>query len=93
LTVISKCKCGCPTVNFALDSDPVPGKGSTVISDYLGTVEGQDVGVMLFANEGRLYSLEVYSYAGSDQPFGLPKIESLYSWEDLEKRRQASSPS
>ncbi len=87
LTVIWKCSCGCPTVNFALDSEPVAQKGEGVISDYCGTVDGKDVGVLLFQNAGRLSCLEVYSFTGSDEPFGLPEIETLYSFE------QASSES
>jgi hypothetical protein len=87
LTVIAKCKCGCPTVFFALNEIPVPRKGERIISDYLATVDGQDVGAMLFQTEGILSSLEVYSCAGTDQPFDLPKIEALYSWEELSRRR------
>jgi hypothetical protein len=48
-----------------------------LISDHLATVDGQEVGVMLFETEGQLSSLEVYSCAGSDLPFGLPKIDTL----------------
>jgi hypothetical protein len=81
LTVVSKCTCGCPTVDFALEGIPIPRKGEHVIRDYLATVDGEEVGIMLFQNDGRLSSLEVYSAAGTDKPFGLPEIEAIFSWE------------
>jgi hypothetical protein len=88
LTVISQCNCGCPTIYFDLGSEATSRKGEQLISDYLATVEGKDVGVMLFEVGGRLSSLEVYSCAGTDQPFGLPEIESLFPWEKLSEHRQ-----
>jgi hypothetical protein len=77
LSVHERCTCGCPTIYFALNGVPVPRKGEHLISDHLATVDGEDVGVMLFETNGNLSSLEVYSCAGSDQPFGLPKIDTL----------------
>lgn len=78
LSVFQKCTCGCPTVYFAFNGEPVARKGKRLISDHLAKVDGQDVGVMLFVNNGRISSLEVYSCAGTDKPFGLPAIESIY---------------
>lgn len=83
LTVVAKCDCGCPTVDFALDGEPVPGKGHRPISDNLGEVDGMTVGVMLFATNDQIFMLEVHSTAGTDKPFGLPAIEHLFPWEDL----------
>ena len=77
LTVASKCTCGCPTVDFALDGVPVERKGEKVISDWLAEVDGEPVGVMLFQTNGKISTLEVYSLAGSDKPFGLPAIDTL----------------
>ncbi|HSY69582.1 MAG TPA: hypothetical protein VK813_13115 [Edaphobacter sp.] len=88
VTVASKCNCGCPTIYFAYRGEPVTRKGEHLISDYLATVEGQEVGVMLFERDGYLSSLEVYSCAGADKPFGLPEIESLYPYEDLAQHRR-----
>lgn len=82
LTVVAKCNCGCPTIYFEIDGDPATSTGERIISDHLGTVDGQDVGVMLFAINDQLSSLEVYSQAGSDKPFGLPKVSDLYSFEE-----------
>jgi hypothetical protein len=88
MTVASKCNCGCPTIDFAYKGEPVSRKGEHLIVDYLATVENQDVGVMLFECGGYLSSLEVYSCAGTDKPFGLPEIESLFPWEDLAQHRR-----
>jgi hypothetical protein len=86
LRVVSKCTCGCPTVNFALEGNPTSRKGERLIGDCPATVDDQDVGVLLFECRGRLSTLEVYSCAGSDKPFGLPKIEDIYIWEESSTR-------
>jgi len=77
LSVIAKCNCGCPTVDFALDGEPVPQKGSGFISDWLADVDGMPVYVQLWVNTDRVSSLEVGSLPGSDKPFGLPRIENI----------------
>jgi hypothetical protein len=84
LRVVSKCTCGCPTIDFALEGDPPSRKGARLISDFVATVDDQDVGVLLFENDGKLSSLEVYSFAGSVKPCGLPKVDTLAPglWED-----------
>jgi hypothetical protein len=82
LTVHWSCRCGCPSVNFALNGVPVKGKGQHVIVHYLADVDGIEVGVMLFDMEGTLSSLEVYSLLGNDKPFGLPEIATLHSVEE-----------
>ena len=38
LRVVSKCTCGCPTVDFALEGDPPLRKGTHVISEFGATV-------------------------------------------------------
>lgn len=80
LSVRERCTCGCPTVYFALDGTPVPRKGERLVSDYLATVDGMEVGVMLFETNGHLSSLEVYSCPGTDQPFGLPEVASIHPY-------------
>jgi len=81
LTVVSKCLCGCPTVNFALQGEAVSQAPENILADFLATEAGEDVGIILFQREGRLSSLEVYSQRGADKPFGLPQIETIYSYE------------
>jgi len=77
LSVISKCTCGCPTVDFALDGEPVSPRGERLISDWLADVNGMPVYVQLWVSNDRISSLEIGSLPGSDQPFGLPAIESI----------------
>src|SRR5215467_2410911 len=77
IAVCERCTCGCPTVYFALSGKPISRREERIISDHLATVDGNDVGVMLFETDGILSSLEVYSCAGSDQLFGLPEIKSI----------------
>ena len=73
LRVISRCSCGCPTVDF------YPPKGpSEILADFYGvTAENVEVGVILHARDGRISELEVYSVAQQEKPFGLPKLETL----------------
>jgi hypothetical protein len=82
LTVHWECRCGCPSVNFALNGAPVEGKGRHIIAHYLAEVDGMEVGVILCDRNGVLTSLEVYSFVGSDKPFGLPKIATFQSFKE-----------
>jgi len=77
LSVISKCDCGCPTIDLALDGEPVVRKGEMFISDWLADVNGMPVYVQLWVSNGQISSLEVGSLPGTDQPFGLPAIKSI----------------
>jgi hypothetical protein len=77
LSVVSKCTCGCPTIDFALDGEPVARKGEQCISDWDAKVDGMPVYVQLWQSNDRLCSLEVGSLPGTDQQFGLPEIESI----------------
>jgi hypothetical protein len=77
LTVTWRCSCGCPTIYFDLRATPVGCEPEIILADFLATVEGDAVGVILFRTGGRLSSLEVYSLGGTDEPFGLPGIEAL----------------
>ncbi|MGA8773753.1 MAG: hypothetical protein WBQ00_01430 [Terriglobales bacterium] len=88
LIVVWKCSCGCPTVNFADEGMPVPHEAEHILADFLATVDGEDVGIILFQRGGRLSSLEVYSQAGTDKRFGLPEIETIYSYEELAERQR-----
>src|SRR3954452_3163721 len=58
LGVISKCTCGCPTVDFALDGEPVSPRGERFISDWLADVNGMPVYVQLWVSNDRISSLE-----------------------------------
>ncbi len=92
LVVVWKCSCGCPTVNFAREGKSAPDGAEHILADYLATVDGEDVGIILFQRGGRLSSLEVYSQAGTDKPFGLPEIETIYSYQELAERQKQRNP-
>jgi len=92
LVVVWKCSCGCPTVNFAREGKSAPHEAEHILGDYLATVNGEDVGIILFQRGGRLSSLEVYSQAGTDKPFGLPEIETIYSYQELAERQKQRNP-
>lgn len=81
LSVVEKCNCGCPTVHFALD-DKIPArKGQKFISDWLADVNGMPVYVQLWISiDDQISSLEVGSLPGTDQPFGLPRIDSILGY-------------
>jgi hypothetical protein len=77
--VVSRCSCGCPSVDLALDgriSKRVG--GSTILADVEGkSPEGALVGVILHARDGEISELEVYSRDGLAQRFGLPTPDLL----------------
>jgi len=77
LTVVSKCNCGCPTIDLALDGKPAVLKGQSIISDWDAEVNGMPVYVQLWISNDQISSLEVGSLPGTDKPFGLPAIESI----------------
>jgi hypothetical protein len=82
LSVISKCNCGCPTIDFTLDGQPAPvtRKGEAFISDWLAEVNGMPAYIQLWVLNDQISSLEVGSLPGTDQPFGLPSIESVHGY-------------
>jgi hypothetical protein len=81
LRVVTKCGCGCPTVDFALGGDRKDGP-SRIIADGEGTSpEGVRVGVCVHVREGEISELEVYSCYG-EANFRLPEIASLIMWPD-----------
>jgi hypothetical protein len=88
LVVVWKCSCGCPTVNFAREGRPVPQESEHILADYLATMDGEDFGIILFQREGRLSSLEVYSQTGTNKPFGLPEIDTIYSYDELAEHQR-----
>jgi hypothetical protein len=76
LRVISRCSCGCPTVDFTPPKGP-----SDLLADFYGiTPENVEVGVILHARDGRLSEMEIYSVHQQEEPFGLPKIDTLKNY-------------
>jgi hypothetical protein len=58
LSVASKCTCGCPTIDFALDGEPVVQKGEQLVSDWDAEVDGMPVCIQLWMRNGRISSLD-----------------------------------
>ena len=78
LTSGLSCTCGCPSFSLVADRSLAPAPvAERVVSDAHGTDPGgNEVGVLLFADDGYLSDLEVYSMGGDDFG-GLPKPDSL----------------
>jgi len=77
LRVVSRCGCGCPTVDFAIGVDRKEGP-SHIIADVEGdSPEGVRVGVIVHVREGEISELEVYSHTGESKGFSLPEPTSL----------------
>lgn len=77
VTVVSRCSCGCPTVDLAVNGKQTFG-ASELVTDVEGrSPEGIFVGVILHAREGQLAELEVYPLADVKGPFALPNPATL----------------
>jgi hypothetical protein len=74
----SSCSCGCPSFSLVADrSLPAAPVEQRMVSDAHGVDPGgNQVGVLLFADDGYLSNVEVYGLAGSIFA-GLPKTEAL----------------
>ena len=77
--VVSRCTCGCPTIDVALDGHLSGRKGgSDIVADVEGiSPEGGLVGVILHSRDGELSELEVYSIDGLSDRFSLPTPDLL----------------
>jgi hypothetical protein len=74
--------------NFAGEGKAVPHEVEHILADYLAAVDGEDCRHHSLPKSGHLSSLEVYSQAGTDKSFGLPEIETIYSYEELAERQR-----
>lgn len=79
LSVVSRCGCGCASVDFSLDRIPADRKISlNPVSDWFWGESGKDLcGVFVFIREGKVSGLEVWSVDGSVTPTELPQIVDL----------------
>ncbi len=77
--VVSRCGCGCASVDFAITGRvPQPEAPLTILSDYqFRDSAGQLGGVFVFAKAGQLAGIEVWSVDGLAQTDALPPIEAL----------------
>jgi hypothetical protein len=79
VSVVSRCSCGCPTLDLAVDGRTAsPGSPSTILAGAAGvSPEGVPFEIILHGREGMLSELEVYAPAGADGPFTLPGVEGI----------------
>jgi hypothetical protein len=78
--VVSRCICGCPTIDLAVDGKQVDG-GSELVADFVGkSPEGIQVGVILHCRGGQISELEVYAMGEVKEAFGLPNPNALVAF-------------
>jgi hypothetical protein len=77
--VVSRCPCGCASINFAIGGTAAPvGTGTHVLSDYVWQApDGSHCGVFAFACGGQLAGLEVWTADGVGPVSSLPSVEHL----------------
>ena len=65
--VVSRCGCGCPTIDLSVDGSTTPSHGpSEIVADFYGnSPEGVPICVLVHVRDGKLSELEVYSADGS----------------------------
>ncbi|HAH50570.1 MAG TPA: hypothetical protein DCL80_04580 [Balneola sp.] len=80
ISVYSVCGCGCASIDFAIDGNPVKSNsGMTVVSDFLYDSEkGNQMGCFLFTVDKHLAGIEVYSLGSNEIPDVLPLQQKLY---------------
>ncbi|VXB61205.1 conserved hypothetical protein [Massilia sp. 9I] len=75
-----KCPCGCASINFQIQGQPLPPAGVHILGDYF-VGEGNEVsGAFIFESGGLLSGIEFYSLGGEALRF-LPSIEELRPFE------------
>jgi hypothetical protein len=73
LRVVSRCGCGCASIDFVREPGPLE-----VLSDYKWQdKEGRLFGAFVFAKNGKLAGLEVWSIDGAATPSVLPDTSVL----------------
>jgi hypothetical protein len=77
--VISRCYCGCASIDFAIDDAiPPPGTAMEILADYEWQAsKGEMFGVFVFARNSLLAGLEVWSQDGLAVASALPELSQL----------------
>ena len=77
--VVSRCYCGCVSINFAIDRVvPPPGEPINILADFeRQAVGGEMFGVFVFERDGLLAGIEVWSQDGLGQATVVPEIKQL----------------
>lgn len=88
LRVVSRCGCGCASVDFSYDGVLPKEKGLDDFSNWYWGTEGVDLsGVFAFARGGRLAGIEVWSVDGSRTPTERPKLSDLREFTEPTSRK------
>jgi len=75
-SVVTRCPCGCASVDFEVAGFPPPTGGLHILGDYLFGGEEDPSGAFVFERAGVLAGIEVYGLAG-EAPSTLPRPDSL----------------
>ena len=86
--VVSRCGCGCPSIDFAVEGRPLPSGPLRILGDYV-IGEPPAAGIMIFEQSGVLGGIEVYTLAG-DMPDTLPTPADLRPFESASGRQAES---
>ena len=71
-----QCRCGCASINLAIDNLPEPSGGLHILADFVFGSDADLSGVFVFERSGLLAGLEVYGLAG-EAPKKLPPFDAL----------------
>jgi hypothetical protein len=92
--VVSRCGCGCASVNFAVAGVVAPpSDGIGILADFeYRTAEGHLCGAFVFERAGLLAGLEVWSVDGLTTPSTLPTSEQLQPLGSVPQAEPDASP-
>lgn len=79
--VVSRCPCGCASIDFAIEGEPAPSGGLRILGDFLYGPASSPMGVFAFERGGVLAGIEVWSPMGDETPRTLPVPEALRAWD------------
>lgn len=74
--VVSRCPCGCATIDLQVDGFPPPRGVERVLGDFYFEADGEVSGAFIYACDGGLAGIEVYGLSG-DSPKVLPPPDVL----------------
>jgi len=78
--VVSRCPCGCASIDFEIDGLTAPTGGLRILGDYLYGTDDELAGAFVFERSGVLAGIEVYGL-GRDAPKQLPSPSELRPFE------------